>query len=149
MKTSATTVTEYLASLPEERRTALKAVRSVIKKHLPKGYEEGFGLGMITWSVPLKVYPDTYNGHPLCYAALANQKHHIALYLMCSYMNAPLQKKLAAGFKAAGKKLDMGKACIRFKKLDDLPLDVIGEVAAAVPLERYVEMAKQAHSMRK
>jgi len=149
MKSAANTVTEYLAGLPDDRRTALKAVRAVLKRNVPKGYVESVGFGMIAWSVPLKVYPDTYNGHPLCYAALANQKHHLSLYLMCAYMNAPLQKTLADGFKAAGKRLDMGKACIRFRTLDDLPLDVIAEVAAAVPLERYVAMAKKAHGQRK
>ena len=149
MKSDATTVAEYLAGLPEDRRTALEAVRGVIRKNIPKGYVESLGFGMIAWSVPLEAYPDTYNGQPLCYAALANQKNHMAVYLMCAYMNPPLQKKLAAGFKAAGKKLDMGKSCLRFRKLDDLPLDVIGEIAGAVPMKAYVEVAKKAHAGRK
>src|SRR5262245_46822565 len=149
MQSKATTVAKYLAELPEDRRAALKAVRAVIQKHLPKGYVEGMDYGYIAWTVPLSVYPDTYNGQPLCYAALASQKNHMALYLMCAYGDGPLKKKLEAGFKAAGKKLDMGKACIRFKKLDDLPLDVIGEIAGAVPMKRYVELARAAHAGRK
>jgi hypothetical protein len=149
MKSSAATVVEYIAGLPEDRRSAIKAVRDVIRKHVPKGYAEGIESGCITWSVPLAVYPDTYNGQPLMYAALASQKNHMGLYLMCAYMNPPLRKKLEAGFRAAGKKLDMGKACVRFKKLDDLPLDVIGEVVAAVPMKKYVEVAKTAHAGRK
>jgi hypothetical protein len=151
MMSSTKSVAELLAEVPEDRRAALKAVRAVVNKNLPKGYVEqaGSGFGMIGWSVPLEVYPDTYNGHPLCYVSLANQKNHMALHLMCAYMNEPLQKKLAAGFKAEGKKLDMGKACIRFRKLDDLALDVIGEVVAAVPMQTYVDMAKKAHAYRK
>ena len=149
MKSSASSVAEYIAGLPDDRRDAISAVRAVINKSLPKGYREAVGFGMISWSVPLSVYPDTYNGQPLCYVALASQKQHMSLYLMCTYMNPPLQRKLAAGFKAAGKKLDMGKACIRFRKLDDLPLDVIGEIAGSVPVKAYVEVAKKAHAGRK
>ena len=149
MQSKATTVTKYLAELPEERRAALKAVRAVIQKNLPKGYVEGMDYGNIAWTVPLAVYPDTYNGQPLCYAALASQKNHMALYLMCAYGDGPVKQKLVAGFRAAGKKLDMGKSCIRFRKLDDLPLDVIGEVAAAVPMKKYIEITKAVHAGRK
>lgn len=146
MKSPATTVTEYLALLPEDRRAAIRAVRAVVQKHLPKGYVEMSSGGWIAWSVPLEVYPDTYNGHPLMYAALVNQKNHIALHLVGAYMNPVLQAKLAAGFKAAGKKLDMGKGCIRFTRLDDLALGSIAEVVAAVPMQDYVAIAQQAHS---
>jgi len=141
----AKTVAEYIASLPEDRRGAIKAVRAVVKKNLPAGYQEGIGYGFIGWTVPLAVYPDTYNGQPLCYAALANQKNHMALYLMAAYAEGPIKQRLAKGFRAAGKKLDMGKSCIRFRSLDDLPLDVIAAVAAALPLKKYVEIAKAAH----
>ncbi len=149
MKSDATSISEYLAGLPEDRRKALKTVRAIVNKRLPKGYEETFAWGMITWSVPLEEYPDTYNGQPLCYAGLSNQKNHMSLYFMCAYADGPHKQKLVSGFKAAGKKLDMGKACIRFKTLEDLPLDVIAEVAAAVPMKAYVETAKQAHAKRK
>ena len=146
MKSSATSVPDYLAGLPEDRRTAIKAVRTVVNKHLPKGYVEGIGYGMIVWSVPLKVYPDTYNGQPLMYAALASQKNYMALYLTGGGTNGPVHKKLVAGFKAAGKKIDVGKSCIRFKELDDLPLDVIGDAVSSVPLNAHVEAAKRAHT---
>ena len=149
MQSKATTVAKYLADLPEDRRAALKAVRTVIQKNLPKGYVEGMDYGYIAWTVPLSVYPDTYNGQPLFYAALASQKNHMALYLMCAYGDGPVKQKLVAGFRAAGKKLDMGKSCIRFRKLDDLPLDVIGEVAAAVPMKKYIEITKAVHAGRK
>lgn len=145
----AKTVAEYIASLPEDRRGAIKAVRAVVKKNLPAGYKEGMDYGFIGWTVPLSVYPDTYNGQPLCYAALANQKNHMALYLMAAYAEGPIKQRLVKGFRAAGKKLDMGKSCIRFKSLDDLPLDVIAEVAAALPLKKYVEIAKAAHPKQK
>jgi len=147
--TATTTVEDYLASLPDDRRRALTKLRSVLRKHIPKGYVESHSFGMIAWAVPLAVYPDTYNGQPLCYAALASQKHHMSLYLMCAYAHAPLRKKLEDGFRAAGKQLDMGKACIRFKSLEDLPLDVIADIAGAVPVAKYVETAKQAHAQRK
>ena len=143
------TVADYLAQLPAERRKALEAVRKLIRKRIPKGYEEAMASGCIAWQVPLEVYPDTYNGQPLMYVALGSQKNHMAVYLMCAYMNMPLQKQLAADFKAAGKKLDMGKACLRFKKLDDLALDAIGDVVAAVPMKAYVEVAQKAHAGRR
>jgi len=149
MQSKAKTVAEYIASLPEERQGAIKTVRAVIKKHLPEGYKEGMDYGYIGWSVPLSAYPDTYNGQPLCYAALASQKNHMALYLMCAYADGPVKQRLVAGFKAAGKKLDMGKSCIRFKKLEDLPLDVIAEAAASVPMKKYIEFAKAAHAKKK
>ena len=145
----AKTVAEYIASLPEDRRGAIKAVRAVVKKNLPAGYKEGMDYGFIGWTVPLSVYPDTYNGQPLCYAALANQKNHMALYLMAAYAEGPIKQRLVKGFRAAGKKLDMGKSCVRFRSLDDLPLDVIAEVAAALPMKKYVEIAKAAHPKQK
>jgi uncharacterized protein YdhG (YjbR/CyaY superfamily) len=149
VQSKAKTVAEYIASLPEERRAAIKAVRAVVKKHVPPGYKEGVEYGHIGWSVPLSVYPDTYNGQPLCYAALASQKNHMALYLMCAYGEGPVKQRLVAGFKAAGKRLDMGKACIRFKKLEDLPLDVIADVAGAVPMQKYIELAKAVRAKKK
>ena len=145
----AKTVAEYIASLPEDRRDAIKAVRAVVKKNLPAGYKEGMDYGFIGWTVPLSVYPDTYNGQPLCYAALANQKNHMALYLMAAYAEGKVKERLVQGFKAARKKLDMGKSCIRFRSLEDLPLDVIAEVAAAVPMKKYVKIAKAAHPKQK
>jgi len=138
MQSKAKTVAEYIASLPEGRRGAIKAVRDVVRKHMPEGYNEGIEYGHISWSVPLSVYPDTYNGEPLCYAALASQKNHMALYLMCAYADGPIKQRLVAGFKAAGKKLDMGKACIRFRRLEDLPLEALGEAVRRVPAKAYV-----------
>ena len=97
---------------------------------------------LIAYSVPLRVYPDTYNGQALWYVAMASQKNYLTLYLMNTYAHAPLAQRLRDGFKAAGKKLDMGKACIRFKSADDLALDTIGEIVASTPLENYVAIAR-------
>lgn len=142
MKSTAKTVTEYLASLPADRQPVIRALRAFVQKHVPKGYEEMLQYGAISWSVPLQVYPDTYNKEALSYVAIANQKNHIGLYLMCVYGSEKLQKNLIAGYKAAGKKLDMGKSCVRFKTLDDLALEPLAEAIAAVPMARYVELAK-------
>jgi len=134
----ATTVKEYLEWLPEERRKVISKVRSVIRKHLPKGYEEKLAYGIISYQVPLKTLPDTYNGQPLCYAALAAQKNHNALYLMCAYGDTKQRAALQNAFAKAGKKLDMGKSCVRFKNAEDLPLPAIGKLIAAVPPAKYI-----------
>ena len=136
----ASTVTEYLANLPADRRTIIAAVRKVIKANLPAGYKESVGAGAICYSVPLSVLPDTYNGHPLWYAALASQKNYCSLHLLTLYGDTEKTKAFKAAFAKAGKKLDMGKACVRFKTLDDLPLDVIAETIAATPMAAYVAM---------
>lgn len=132
----------WLAKLPAERRRAMEAVRAVVRKELPPGYEEALSGNCLVWQVPLATYPDTYNGHPLWYAALAAQKNYLTLHLMNAYGDARLARRLRDGFKAAGKKLDMGKACIRFQEADDLALEVIGEVVASTPMDRYVAAAK-------
>ena len=134
----AKTVAEYVASLPPDRQRVVKQTRSFVKKHLPKGYKEQIGWGAITYSVPLSVLPDTYNGQPLCYAALAAQKHFYTLYLMGVYGNPAQKKWLADEFRKRGKKFDMGKSCLHFKSLDDLPLDVVGQVIASIPMDKYV-----------
>jgi hypothetical protein len=142
VQSAAKTVAAYMAELPAARRAEMARVRQVLRKQMPKGYKEGIGWGVITWSVPLRIYPDTYNGQPLCYAALAAQKNYLSLYLMCVYGDKARAARLRAGFREAGKKLDMGKSCIRFQKADDLALEVIGELIAGVPMERYIAMAK-------
>jgi uncharacterized protein YdhG (YjbR/CyaY superfamily) len=138
------TVAEYLARQPADRRTELERVRSVVRKRLPKGYQEGIAGGMITYYVPLEAYSDTYNGQALWYAALAAKKNYLTLHLMAVYGSQVLERKLRNAFKAAGKKLDMGKACIRFQRADDLQLDAIGDVVASIPMERMIEIAKAA-----
>lgn len=138
------TVNEYLKEISPERRKELERVRRVVRKNLPGGYEETVKRGMIVYEVPLERYSDTYNGHPLWYAALASEKNYLTLHLLNVYGSPELAAKLEAGFRTAGKKLNMGKACIRFGKADDLALDVIGEIVASTPLDRFVAIAKAA-----
>jgi uncharacterized protein YdhG (YjbR/CyaY superfamily) len=139
VKRDAETVEAYLEELPEERRKVIAQVRETILEHLPEGYEESMSWGMISYEIPLERYPDTYNGKPLAYITLAAQKRHYALYLMGVYQDEGLASQLRAGFEAAGKSLDMGKSCLRFRKLEDVPLDVIGDVVASVPPETFIE----------
>jgi hypothetical protein len=145
----ARTVAEYLAALPPDRRRVMKQTRSFVRKHLPKGYKEQIGWGAIAYSVPLSVLPDTYNGEPLCYAALAAQKHFYTLYLMGVYGNPAQKKWLADEFKKRGKTFDMGKSCLHFKSLDDLPLDAVGEVIASMPLDQYVAQYRKVRPARR
>lgn len=146
MPKSPSSVVTYLAALPPARRKEVERVRAVVRRHLPAGYEETLTSGMIVYEVPLRRYPDTYNGHPLWYAALASRKSYLTLHLMTVYGSATLAQKLRDGFRAAGKKLDMGKACIRFRTADDLALDTVAEVVASTPLERFVALAQAAHA---
>jgi hypothetical protein len=141
--TVASSVPEYLASLPPERRQAMEAVRAVIRANLPPGIEEGMQFGMIGYYVPLSTYPDTYNGQPLCVAALASQKQYMSAYLMAVYGDPATEKWFKAEWKKTGKKLDMGKSCVRFKKLDDLALEVIGQAIRRVPAAKYVAQVQQ------
>jgi uncharacterized protein DUF1801 len=138
VQSAARTVAGYLAELPAERRAVIAAVRKVIRRNLPKGYREVMNWGGIAYELPLKRYPNTYNGQPLCYAGLAAQKNYYALYLMGCYGDKRLAQELRDAFRQAGKKLDMGKACVRFKSVDRLPLDAIGRIIAAVPPDKYI-----------
>jgi uncharacterized protein YdhG (YjbR/CyaY superfamily) len=140
VQSKATTVKEYLEWLPDDRRKTIAKVRGVIRKHLPKGYEEKIAYGVISYQIPLARLPDTYNGQPLCYVALAAQKNHNSLYLMGAYGNAGQREQLHDAFRKIGKKLDMGKSCVRFKSADDLPLPEIGKLIAAVPAKKYIEI---------
>ncbi len=141
MQSKATTVAAYLASLPEDRRAAIETVRQVILQNLDPEFEEGMQYGMIGYYVPHRVFPAGYHCDPklpLGFAALASQKNYMSLYLMSVYGGGQEEKWLRAAWKKAGKKLDMGKCCIRFKRLDDLPLDIVGEAFRRVPARAYV-----------
>lgn len=146
---SVKTVKEYLAWLPEDRRKAIEAVRKVILKNLPRGFVESMGYGMITYQVPLDVYPDTYNKKPLMYAALGSQKNFMAVYLMCGYGSPRVAAELKAGFEKAGKKMDAGKSCIRFKKVEDLALDAIGKAVGSCKLENFLDVDRKVHPPKK
>ncbi len=135
----ATTVQEYLNALPPERKNALIAVRAEILSNLPKGYEEVFAYGMLGYVIPLKRYPVTHNKQPLLLAALASQKNYMTVYLMTVYGDKKTEAWFRDAYAKSGKKLDMGKSCVHFKKLDDLPLDLIGKVIARVSVEQYIK----------
>jgi hypothetical protein len=133
-------VDDYIDSLPEDLRIAIRSVRELVNSRLPAGYEEGLQFGGISWFVPFTTLAETYNNEPLCLATLASQKSHMALYLTSVYGDPRLRKWFESAYKKSGKKLDIAKSCIRFKKLDALALDVIGEAIAKVPVDRYVEV---------
>jgi hypothetical protein len=143
----AKTIQAYLSELPEDRRAIIRAVRDVIVQNLGPGFVEVMNWGMICYEVPLSRYPDTYNKKPLGYAALAAQKHYCAVYLTGIYQNAQTLAEFRAAFARAGKKLDMGKCCVRFKTLDDLPLDAVGKVVASQTLDDFLAMYEKMRSL--
>ena len=147
---AASTVVEYLEALAADRRAALSAVRNVINENLPDGYEEGIQFGMIGWYVPLSLYPAGYGENPkvpLPLVALASQKSGMVLHFMSFYGHPTLSAWFASEYQKSGKKLDMGKGCVRFEKLEDLPLDVIGRTIARVPAEEHIANYKAARAL--
>ena len=147
-KTRPSTVAAYLKQLKPEQRDTVSRLRDLIRSNLPRGYVEATNWGAITYEVPLKSCPDTYNGQPLCYVVLAAQKHYLSLYLMTVYGNRAKKAQLKNAFKAAGKKLDMGKVCLRFHSVDDLPLDAIADIIASTPVDAYVAAYKESRKDR-
>jgi hypothetical protein len=136
VSSKAATVAAYLDELPPERRAEIAIVRGLVNAALPEGYVEVMSYGMIGWVIPLQDYPVTYNGQPLAYAGLAAQKNGNSLYLNCVYASTKRTERLRGAWAASGKKLDMGKSCIRFKRASDLALDVVrDEIAATAPAE--------------
>jgi hypothetical protein len=135
----ATTVSAYLKALPPERRAALQKVRSVILENLAPGFEEGMQYGMIGYYIPLRRYPVTYNGQALAIAALAAQKQYLVVYLMSVYGDPATRRWFEKAYRDSGKKLDMGKSCVRFKTLDDLPVELVGEAIRRVTVEGYID----------
>ena len=140
MKSTAATVEEYLDGLSPERREAVSTVRQTVLSNLPDGYEEMMDFGMIAYVVPLARVPKTYNGHPLMYAAISSEKNYVSVHLMNVYADPDTTQWFVESYKATGKKLDMGKSCVRFKKLDDLPLDLIGEAVGRTPIEEWIAL---------
>ncbi|MFC1509255.1 DUF1801 domain-containing protein [Candidatus Omnitrophota bacterium] len=149
MKSSASTVEQYLSELPTERSETIKAVRTIILKNLPPGYEEAMNWGMITYQVPLETCPDTYNKKPLMYAALASQKNHMAVYLTGIYMDDEVRQTFEERYRTTGRRYDVGKSCVRFRKLEDLPLPLIGESIAMFGVDEFVRQFNEVQSARK
>jgi hypothetical protein len=145
MKPASTVKTpaQYIASLPADRAKAITAVRAVVNKHMPRGFDECLIWGTIGWAIPLSRYPDTHNKQPICYVALSSQKNYCVLYLMAASTSANELTQLKAAFKAAGKKLVMGKCCVQFRSPDDLPLEAIGKLIAATSSEKWIESYEQ------
>ena len=142
MQSQATTVEQYLAELPEDRRIAISAVRQVILKSIDKDYEEGMQYGMIGYYVPHRLYPAGYHcdpKQPLPFAGLASQKNYMSLYMMTVYGEGAEETRFRDAWAKTGKKLDMGKCCIRFRKLTDLALDVIAETLRGVSAKKFIE----------
>ena len=141
MQSKATTIEQYLSELPEERRAAIATVRHVILKNLDKDYEEGMQYGMIGYFVPHRIYPAGYHCNPkqpLPYVCLASQKDYMSLYMMPVYGDGVEESWFRNEWAKTGKKLDMGKCCVRFKKLEDLALEVIGDTLRRVPVKKWI-----------
>jgi hypothetical protein len=149
MRSDASTVDQYLAELPDDRRVDIERVRQVVLDNLPDGFEEAMNWGMITYQVPLATYPDTYNKQPLMYAALASHKNYMAVYLMGIYSAEGRRDRFEAAYKATGKRFDAGKSCVRFRKLDDLPLELIGETIASMGVDDVIAALEQARKPAK
>ncbi len=138
VRSSATTVDEFLDELDPEHRDVVEEVRATILDNLPEGYVEAVRWGMLTYEVPLDRSGPTYNGQPLMYAALTRQARHYSLYLTGPYSDEAGGEAFRAAYRETGKKLDMGKSCVRFRQLDDLPLDVVGDEIARLDVEEFL-----------
>lgn len=141
MKSDAETVEDYLATLPDDRAEAITTVRETILANLPDGIVETMNWGMISYEVPLELCPDTYNGKPLMFAALASQKRHMAVYLSAVFGDDSEEQWFRDAYVATGKKLDMGKSCVRFTTLDNLPVELIGEAMGRVSIDSFLDTA--------
>ena len=148
MRSDAGTVEQYLDSLPADRRTVISTVRDLINRALPDGYVEEIAFGMIAWNVPPERFPDTYNGQPLGYVALAAQKRYSSLYLNAVYTGSVEAAEFRRRWEATGRRLDMGKSCVRFTKLDDLDLGLVAEVVAATSVDEFIRQYKQRRHSR-
>jgi hypothetical protein len=149
MQSKAASVEEYLDSLPPDRREAISKVRDVILRNLPPGYEEGVQYGMISYYIPLSRYPKTYNNQPLGLAALASQKNYMALYLMNIYADLETLNWFKDSYAKSGKKLDMGKSCIRFKRLEDLPLEIVGQAIMCNSVDDFIALYESSRKLTK
>jgi hypothetical protein len=139
VQSSAKTVNQYLLELPKQRLEAIKAVRDVIRNNLSKGFKETMQYGMISYVIPIDIYPNTYNRKQLAIVSLASQKNYMSLYLMNIYGNKKEEDWFKNEWGRSGKKLNMGKSCIRFKKVEDLPLNLIGEAVTRTSVEDFIQ----------
>ena len=149
MQSKAKTPQEYIDSLPEDRRDTIKKLRTLIRKNLPKGYKEQMRWGFICYEVPLSECPDTYNGEPLMYAAIASQKRHYGVYMCGIYLLPRVFKRLTTEWKKRGTRLDIGKSCIRIASWEKCEPDLIAQAIASVPMKQFVAATNAATSTRK
>jgi Domain of unknown function (DU1801) len=144
MQSKATTPDQYIEELPSDRQAALTELRKVINKNIPKGFKEGMGYGMMGWSVPHSIYPAGYHCTPelpLPFMGIASQKNFVALYHMGIYADPKLLNWFTAEYPKHSKtKLDMGKSCIRFKKMDQIPFKLIGELASKMTVKDWIAL---------
>ncbi len=138
-QSKASTVDQYMLELPEDRREILAKVRQVLLDNLHEGFRERMNWGSISYEIPLSDYPDTYNKQPLYFAGLASNKQYISLHLMCAYQDSAIMDQIRAAFANANKKLNMGKSCIRFKNLDQIPLEEIGKLIGKITPQEFIK----------
>ena len=141
MTSKVATVQQYLDELPDDRRAAIETVRNEILKSLPKGYEEGMQYGMIGYFVPHSIYPNGYHcdkTQPLPFAHVASQKNHMAVYMFCMYGDPEMRAQFIKEYEATGKKIDMGGSCLRFKKIENLPVELIGKYISKIPVDAFI-----------
>jgi hypothetical protein len=128
----------YIENLTADRQELVSAIRDTVCANIDPGFEEMIDFGMIAWCVPLERYPDTYNGHPLMYAALASQKRYVSLYLMGIYADPEIAQWFQEEYATLGLKPNMGKSCVRFRKLADVPFDLIGQSVSRYTVDSYL-----------
>ena len=131
-------VASYFDGLTPEKRAVVRPVFDALRDSVPEGYELGMYWGMPGWVIPLKTYPNTYNKQPLAYVGLAAQKNYNSLYLTALYSDPEADAAFRAEWAATGRKLNMGKSCLRFRKLDDVDLDIVRRTVASVPVDRFL-----------
>lgn len=143
MQSSEKTVSAYLKSLPSDRATVISEVRALVNKNIKSGFVETMRWGMISWEIPLDKYPDTYNKQPLNYMALAAQKHNYSLYLMSCYVTREEGEAFENAYRATGKRMDIGKSCVRFKKIEDLPLPLLVKYIKRYSLKEFIQVYEE------
>ena len=144
----ATSLSDYLAELEPGRRRVIGAARRLINRHLPRGYQEVMAWGMLMWQIPLARYPSTHNKQALAPVALAAQKDHNALYLLCAYTDSPAERALRAAYEKAGKELELGNCCLRFRSLDELVPGAIAPVLEATTVESFIALYEASRPKR-
>jgi hypothetical protein len=144
VQSKAKTINQYLAELPADRLSVIKTVRKVVLNNLQEGYKETMQYGMISYVIPIEIYPNTYNRKPLVIVGLSSQKNYLSLYLMNIYGDKKEEEWFKKEYEKSEKKLNMGKSCVRFKKVEDLPLDLIGKAVARITIKEFIELYEKA-----